>query len=131
MRRRPGFTLIELMIVTVIIAVLATIAINMYDRVQQKAMNTAASTELRNAMKGIDQYVTINGVYPTTLDQIIDADLMGRTDDVDFCSFEYQNDSPPYIIMVAAHVGSTTRMEARYPLWGNVVQERIGEGNCQ
>lgn len=61
-----GFTLVELLIVIVVIAILATISIVAYTNIQRRAENA-------KTISGVTQYVTIlhsykvlNGDYPTT-----------------------------------------------------------------
>lgn len=58
-----GFTLIELLIVVVIIGVLAAIAVPAYVGQQDRARDTAAQAELRNAATAQQLFFTENGNY--------------------------------------------------------------------
>lgn len=60
-----GFTIVELLIVIVVIAILAAITITTYNGVQQRANNTARITDVRNWQKIFSLYAALNGGYPT------------------------------------------------------------------
>jgi len=53
---RRGFTIVELLIVIVVIAILAAITIVAYNGIQQRATNTARSAAAKEAMKVITMY---------------------------------------------------------------------------
>lgn len=62
-----GFTIVELLIVIVVIAILAAITIVSYNGITARARDTTVQSDLHNAvtLMGIDQ--TTNGSYATTL----------------------------------------------------------------
>lgn len=65
LRRAPGFTLIELMVVLVIIGVLAALIVpNMLDRAED-ARVTAARTDVNNLMQALKLYKLDNLRYPS------------------------------------------------------------------
>jgi prepilin-type N-terminal cleavage/methylation domain-containing protein len=61
MRNKKGFTLIELMIVVAIIAILAMIAVPMYQNYMQRARNSAAQSLLRQLATAEVSYSVDNG----------------------------------------------------------------------
>ena len=65
-----GFTLIELLVVVIIIGILAAIAVPTFLSQRQKAGDSAAKADLRNAAVAMESYYTDNGSYPTTLAQL-------------------------------------------------------------
>ena len=74
---REGFTIVELLIVVVIIAILAAITIVAYNGIQKRAQAAAISTALNQASKKIRMYQVDNGTFPATLANagISDADV--------------------------------------------------------
>lgn len=67
MQNRSGFTLIELMIVVVILAVLAAAVVpRLAGRTQQARINTAKMDISGNISVALDLYELDNGKYPTT-----------------------------------------------------------------
>lgn len=60
-----GFTIVELLIVIVIIAILAAITIVAYNGIQNRAKNSAASGLANNLIKKAEAYYTINSQYAT------------------------------------------------------------------
>lgn len=62
-----GFTIVELLIVVVVIAILAAITIVAYNGISQRATASGLQTELSSAAKSVENYKTLNGQYPTDL----------------------------------------------------------------
>jgi prepilin-type N-terminal cleavage/methylation domain-containing protein len=63
---RRAFTIVELLIVIVVIAILAAISIVAYNGIQNRARASAASSALSQAAKKIALYQVDNSTYPTT-----------------------------------------------------------------
>jgi len=68
MQRRPGFTLIELMIVVLIVGVLAAIAIPRFELTKGKANAAALKSDLRNLATAEEGYLFEAGSY--TIDKV-------------------------------------------------------------
>ena len=63
MRSEPGFTLIEVLVVLVIIAVLLTIAIPAYGALKDRGDRRAAESDLRVAVPSAEAFFHDNGTY--------------------------------------------------------------------
>ena len=63
---RQGFTIVELLIVIVIIAVLATVTVVAYNGMQSRAQFTRLNSELGLINKALALYHAENGAYPVT-----------------------------------------------------------------
>ena len=63
-----GFTIVELLIVIVVIAILASLSIAAYTGVQKKARNTARIQELVQWQRLFELYKAEHGVYPSAID---------------------------------------------------------------
>ena len=67
-RRADGFTIVELLIVVVVIAILAAITIVSYNGITNRAKNSAAATAAEQAAKKVMTYaITNSDQYPATL----------------------------------------------------------------
>ena len=65
-KTRPrGFTIVELLIVIVVIAILAAITIVAYNGIQVRARDAQRATDAASILKALDAYKAINNVYPT------------------------------------------------------------------
>jgi type II secretion system protein G len=70
-KRASGFTLIELIVVMVIVALLVTIAAPRYFGSLQKSKETALHQTLAVTRDALDKFYGDNGKYPDNLDALI------------------------------------------------------------
>ena len=68
MKFRSGFTLVELLIVVLIIAILAAIAVPNYLEFQARAKVSRAMSELRTIATALEAYQSENSDYPPNSD---------------------------------------------------------------
>lgn len=64
--RRTGFTIVELLIVIVVIAILAAISVVAYNGIQNRTLISRSLTDLQAVNKAIQLYHSQYGTYPTT-----------------------------------------------------------------
>lgn len=62
--KQSGFTLVELLIVIVVIAILASISVVAYSGIQDRAKRTSLATTLGAYQKGMELYRATHGTYP-------------------------------------------------------------------
>lgn len=70
-RQALGFTLIELMVVMVIVALLITLSAPLYFGSLQKSKETVLLQTLAITRDALDKYYADNGKYPDTLDALV------------------------------------------------------------
>lgn len=63
--RSKGFTIVELLIVIVVIAILATLVIVTFTGIQQKARDSQRQTDINALDSHLEAYFASNGNYPT------------------------------------------------------------------
>ena len=63
-KTKSGFTIVELLIVIVVIAILAAITVVAYNGIQTRAENTKTIQAVAQYVKAIHGYAAINGNYP-------------------------------------------------------------------
>lgn len=99
-KRQPGFTIVELLIVIVVIAILAAISIVAYRGIQERARASQASSALVQSKKKLELYKVDATTYPTTGNLasagVIDSDV----------SYQYSSDGTTYCL--TATVGVTS-----------------------
>jgi len=64
--KQSGFTIVELLVVIVVIAILATISIVTYNGVQNRARDSKAAINANTVQKAAEAYFADNSAYPTT-----------------------------------------------------------------
>lgn len=64
-KKQTGFTIVELLIVIVVIAILAAITIVAYNGIQQRARNSTRVSAMQSYVKLLTVYAIQNGAYPT------------------------------------------------------------------
>ena len=64
--KKRGFTIVELLIVIVVIAILAAITVVAFSGVQQRASNTGIIDAAGKSLRMIQAYVATNAAYPFT-----------------------------------------------------------------
>ena len=109
--------MIELMIVTVIIALLASIAIPQFDGIRQRAYNTAALSDLSNANKEIERFYNEHYRYPADDNELI-AEGYAHTPGVAFTTFGIRDAGNPETARVHMHIdheGSRQYYHFEYP----------------
>jgi len=121
---RKGFTLIELLLVTVILGILAVIVSPYFTRARERAYTVQMKADLRHLMDGVETYVALNnGTFPSSLDELEAGSTYTRTREVQYCLFTAVPDPPPgrdpYVIALAGHAATTTKVFIVYPIWGS------------
>jgi len=66
--KSKGFTIVELLIVIVVIAILATLVIVTFTGIQQKARDSKRQTDVNALDSHLEAYYANNGYYPTVID---------------------------------------------------------------
>ncbi len=104
-KQTRGFTIVELLIVIVVIAILAAITIVAYNGIQNRARSSALSSDVLQGAKALEQAKVVDGIYPSTLPANINSSLMYYTpqNNATFC-LEGRNGS----IVYSAVNGDTT-----------------------
>jgi len=101
-RSRPrGFTIVELLIVIVIIAVLAAITIVAFNGIQARARASAVSAALNQASKKLELYSIDNGGYPAAL---ADAGVTNAND----ITYQYTAGTAPSVTYCTTATQGTT-----------------------
>jgi prepilin-type N-terminal cleavage/methylation domain-containing protein len=67
LRKDRGFTIVELLIVIVVIAILAAITIVAYNGIQNRSKTTASASAGNTVIKKAEAYNSINNSYPTAV----------------------------------------------------------------
>lgn len=65
--QKDGFTIVELLIVIVVIAILAAVTIVAFNGVQQRAAASVAQSNAANAIRKVEIFNAENGAYPTSV----------------------------------------------------------------
>lgn len=96
-KKQKGFTLVELMIVITVIAILATIGVVSFSRVQKQARDTKRKADMRALATSLQAWFTEKQAYPTATQTtavlvpdyipVLPKDPLNKTD------YTYKNDA--------------------------------------
>ncbi len=80
-QKNHGFTIVELLIVVVVIAILAAITIIAFTGIQNRATASSMSTDLATNSRKLEIFKVTNDHYPSTVDDAawIESNLIGAT----------------------------------------------------
>jgi type IV pilus assembly protein PilA len=104
-RSEEGFTLIELMVVVLIIAILLAIAVPTFLGARERAQNTGARADLRNAMVAAQVHYSETEDYrlltPAILKSIeVSLDYDDNIDNADYDTVGFTDAGPRQLVMV-------------------------------
>jgi prepilin-type N-terminal cleavage/methylation domain-containing protein len=118
-----GFTLTELLLVTLILGILASIAVPYFDRARERAYLARIQGDVRHLMDGVENYVIINhGMFPSSIEEVEDLSTYIPTEDIEYCLFAAVPETAgrePYVIALAAHAETRMKVFIAFPLWGS------------
>lgn len=86
-----GFTIVELLIVVVVIAILAAITIVSYNGITTKAKDSSAKAAASNVQKKAELFFAIKGGYPDDIEQFAEA---GQAFELPASAFTTNDDNP-------------------------------------
>ncbi len=69
-KKQDGFTIVELLIVIVVIAILAAVTIVAFNGISERARQSAMQANIKQLKTQLANYKTLNGDYPVSLDTI-------------------------------------------------------------
>ena len=111
-----GFTIVELLIVIVVIAILAAITIVSYNGIQGRANDTVIKSDLRNIGQQVINYQITNGSIPTTVTQWQGMEAQASRNSY---SKRYVSGGTPYNLLLC-YVGATSDN------WGLIAESTSG-----
>lgn len=119
--KQPGFTIVELLIVIVVIAILAAITLVSYNGIKERALVSQIQTTLASANKKILAYATVNSdMYPDTL---ADAGLVAK-DGAVWLQYKSDNTTSPKTYSITASDGAAGAR--RYYLSNSAASQTVG-----
>jgi prepilin-type N-terminal cleavage/methylation domain-containing protein len=109
--RSRGFTIVELLIVIVVIAILAAISIVAYNGIQSRAYNASLLAGINSYKKAIRLYAVDNGVYPSAFPACLNGQAsLGASSNQ--CS-DQSTTKPTFDDAIAPYIGSQPNLEAK------------------
>jgi prepilin-type N-terminal cleavage/methylation domain-containing protein len=111
-RPSPGFTIVELLVVIVVIAILAAISTVAYRGLQERARASEVSSALAQAKKKLEVYKVDTGTYPTS------GNLASAGVTINDGSFQYTSDGSTFCLTATSGSVSYTATNTTSPTQG-------------
>jgi prepilin-type N-terminal cleavage/methylation domain-containing protein len=127
LRARGGFTLLELLLVTVILSLLAVIVAGPVGRARERAMHAAAKSDLAQAIRAVEFYRGLNqGRLPATVADLAAVDYTPAPQ-IQVCRFVRTDAAVPaerYVTIDMRHRGSPRGVTTVYPSWQGRIDDK-------
>ena len=107
MRKAYGFTIVELLIVIVVIAILAAITITTYSGIQQRSRDVARQSDVTTIQKALELYRMDNGRFP------VEVPNPGNS------TWEISSD-PGFLSSLSSYTSNTSFKDPRHGTAGNL-----------
>jgi len=121
-KKEVGFTLIELLVSMAILSLLASIAISHYQNYRIRAFDTAARSDLKNAITALETYYLDNNIYPADSSDLL-ANGFNFSKNVCFTKYDLENGGET-VHMHIMHTASPNAWHTQYPDDGGDVDYR-------
>jgi len=125
--REAGFTLLELLIVIAIVSILASIAIMQFHQYTVQAYDTAAKSDLKNAMSELEKYFLDNDQFPVNESTFL-ATGFNLSNNVEITRYNPEGITNT-IHIHTQHSGSPNEWHANYPDEGSSICQVVQQGN--
>jgi len=122
LKKQVGFTLLELLVSIAIISLLASIAISHYQNYRIRAFDTAARSDLKNAITALETYYLDNNIYPADSSDLL-ANGFNFSKNVCFTRYDLENGGET-VHMHIMHTASPNAWHTQYPDDGGDVDYR-------
>jgi len=120
-----GFTLVELMIVTVVLGILVAIALPNFVSMKSRAVDASMKCDLHGAMVVLEDYKIQFSQYPSDAATFQNATGFDLSPDVTWDRFELQlKNGVMSVHMHLAHPRSSNKWHAHYPAEGSNIEVR-------
>ena len=122
LKKQVGFTLIELLVAIAVISLLAAIAISHYQSYRVRAYDTAAKSDLKNAISALENYYLDNDIYPANYSDLL-TNGFNFSKDVCFTRYDLENGGESVHIHIM-HTASPNAWHTEYPDDGGGIDHR-------
>lgn len=126
-QKHSAFTIVELLIVIVVIAILATISVVAYNGIQTRARKSALTSDLTMAAKQLRIDQTLTGSYPATVETANNGQGLKASTGTTY-RYAVNNTASPQTFCLSALNGSMFYMitESSVPSEGSCVNVALG-----
>lgn len=122
-REKQGFTIVELLIVVVVIAILAAITIVAYNGIQNRARQSSLQATISQASKQVASYAPLNNdLYPVDETTFFSTTKLADTSDMDY-TYLVSPDRTHYCVSVT-NISNPSLSAAASDKSGGVVEGR-------